>query len=200
MLLCECDPLTLTELRTWESEEELKPNCLGVEIAPGDWRRTFEQGGWQSEDLTLLSFDPDMFNRHGSDNGRNMTPSDLALVAKTIESLKGALVVQLSTYDVNNNNGQVYVQRAIQSGLEDTGLQLVTIVRTDGKMMSLILARGCETPFVSKVAELTLQFDRWLTGLKTSQWMASRSDQRLQSPAASSRLPPLPPLPRTRRR
>lgn len=85
MLLCEDDRATVIDLRTWALQKESKPNCLGVRVALGDWRKTFERGGWQSEDLTVQSFDPDMLNRHGSDNGRNMTPSDLALVARTIE-------------------------------------------------------------------------------------------------------------------
>ena len=196
---CEYDKLTVEELRAWALEEELKSNCLGVAVAPGDWRQTFERGGWESDDLTMLSFDPDMFNRHGSDNARNMTPSDLALVVKTIEPVTGALVVQLSTYDCNDDNGQVAVERAVRAGLEAAGLHLVTVVRTDGRMMSLVLARGCDVPFVKEVAELTSRFDLWLTRLKTSAWIASQPNQRLHPTAATSRLPLLPPLPRGRR-
>ena len=120
-------------------------------------------------------------------------------MAHTIESVTGAIVVQLSTYDVNNDNGQVEVERAVRSGLEDAGLNLTTAVMTDGRMMSLVLARGCSVPFVSEAAELTSRFDRWLTRLKTSEWIASQPNQRLHPTAATARLPSLPPLPRGRR-
>jgi hypothetical protein len=199
MLLCECDELTLKELRTWALEQELKPNCLGCRVAQGDWRQTFQRGGWESDDLTVLSFDPDMFNRHGSANARNMTPSDLALVAKTIEPVTGALLVQLSTYECNDDNGQVEVERAVRAGLEEGRLQLVTVVRTDGRMMSLILARGCDASFVGEVAELPSRFDQWFARLKASEWIASQPNRRLHPTAATSLLPPLPPLPRGRR-
>jgi hypothetical protein len=199
MLLCEHDKATVQELREWALEEMKKPKCLDVVIAPGDWRQTFQRNGWESADLTVLSFDPDMFNRHGSDNGRNMAPSDLTLIAKTIEPVSGALLVQLSTYDVNDDNGQREVEGAVRSGLEVAGLQLVAVVSTDRKMMSLVLARGCEMPFMRAVAQLASQFNGWLTRLKTSEWIASQPNRRLQLTAAKSQLPPLPPLPRGRR-
>ena len=200
MLLCEYDTATVHELRAWALREESKPNCLGAVVAPGDWRQTFKRDGWQSEHLSVLSFDPDMFNRHGSDNGRNMTPSDLALIAKAIEQASGAVVVQLSTYDVNSDNGQREVEQAVRSGLEAAGLPLAAVVRTDCKMMSLVLTRGCDSAFVGEVAKLPSRFDRWLTQLKTSEWVASQANQRpARDGGHITRPPPLPPLPRGRR-
>ena len=125
LLLCEWDDATVDELRQWARTLESQPNCAGVRISQGDWRRTFEREIWESQDVTMLSFDPDMFNRHGSNDGRKMTPSDLALVANTLKPVSGAMVVQVSTYDVNSDNSQKDVEPAIRSGLQAAGLTLL---------------------------------------------------------------------------
>ena len=198
MLLCERDDATVDELRQWARTQESKPNCASVKVSEGDWRRTLKQETWQSQDLTMLSFDPDMFNRHGSDDGRKMTPSDLALVANTLTPVSGAVVVQLSTYDVNSDNSQKDVEPAIRAGLQMAALDLIAVVRTDGQMMSLVFGRSCDLAFVEEVVTLPGRFESWLTSLKASAFMAQPS-QRLHPTAANRRLAPLPQLPRGRR-
>lgn len=109
------------------------------------------------------------------------------------------LFVQLSTYDVNDDNGQGDVKAAVTSGLRSAGLELLALVKTDGQMMSLVLGRACAHTLVEEIVELPRQFDAWLIRLRAGAFIEEQRDKRLHPTAASQRLPPLPPLPRGRR-
>jgi hypothetical protein len=166
MLLCEVDDFTIKELRRWAQERQLNRDCAGVEVAPGDWRKTFKRGLEATGGVTLISFDPDMFNRHGSENGRIMTPSDLLLVNSAVETVSGPVVVQLSTYDVNADNSQEDVEPTVVSGLQTSGFKLLATVRPDQQMMSLVLGRSCDAMLIEELASLPSSFDSWLRRLK----------------------------------
>jgi hypothetical protein len=106
-----------------------------------------------------------MFDRHGSGrNPGNMDPSDLDLLATTVEPIRCGLVVQLSTYSANNANPQAAVTDVVTSGLERSRLQLLAVVRADGNMMSLIFGRNIEA--VSSLRAMQARFDSWLTRVK----------------------------------
>ena len=199
LLLCEWDGTTVEALQEWARRQEAVASCAGVEIAPGDWRGRFERDVSDSEDLTVLSFDPDMFNRHGSNDGRKMTPSDLELVASIVKAIPGAVVVQLSTYDVNDDNGQADVEPAIISGLRGGGLELFALVRTDRQMMSLVFGRSCTRECVDEVAKLPGLFESWLLRLKASASVSAQPNHRRHPTTAGQQLSRLPPLPPSRR-
>jgi hypothetical protein len=82
-------------------------------------------------DLVFFSFDPYMFNRNTvrvSEPG-NMYPGDLDRFVTAIRPILQSLVVQLSTYSVNNANSQASVIRTVCSCLKDSGLEIVATVR-----------------------------------------------------------------------
>jgi hypothetical protein len=115
--------------------------------------------------MVLLSFDPNMFDRHGSGrNAGNMDPSDLDLLAATIDSLNNRVLVQLSTYSANNDNPQQAVTEAVRSRLSQVGVDLVASVRADGNMMSLVLGRDVKT--AAAIAALPARFEAWLRRAK----------------------------------
>jgi hypothetical protein len=199
LLLCEWDGATVDELQLWKPELESRPDCIEMDIAPGDWRNRFQQGVSQSDQLTLMSFDPDMFNRKGSKSGRNMTPADLEVIARAVMQIPGPVVIQLSTYDVNDDNSQRDVEPAIVAGLHAAGLTLNAVVKADGKMMSLVLGRFSNTTFGEGLSTMPVRFESWLQRLKMSASREAQPNQRLHPSAALGRLPPLPRLPRSRR-
>lgn len=195
LLLCEWDPDTVDELHQWKREQESRPECIEVDIAPGDWRSRFQRGVSQCGQLTLMSFDPDMFSRKGSKSGRNMTPADLKVIADAVEQIPGTVVIQLSTYDVNGDNSQRDVEPVIVAGLESAGITLGAVVKTDEKMMSLILGRSSNAGFSEGLSTMPERFDSWLERTMMS---AAREAQPMPK-AAPGKLPPLPRLPRSRR-
>lgn len=165
LLLCESEPRTVHQLRAWTDKVAHSENCVGVEIAAGDWRDGFRKGLALSGELTFLSFDPYMFDRHGSGrNPGNMDPSDLDLLNTAVEPIRGGLVVQLSTFSANNANPQEAVIEVVTSGLQRSGLRLLGVVRADGNMMSLLFARDIEA--TSTLVALPAQFAKWLAGVK----------------------------------
>jgi len=165
MLLCESEPTTLQQLKAWERQAESVHNCVGVEIAAGDWRTRFRHGLSVSGGVILLSFDPYMFDRHGPGrNPGNMDPADLDLLGATVESIEAGVLVQLSTYSANNDNPQSAVTEVVSSRLARVGLQLLAAVRADGNMMSLVLGRNIETAV--SICALPGRFDSWLARAK----------------------------------
>lgn len=167
LLLCEFQRETVRELRLWVHEAKRLPNCVDAQVAPGDWRIAFRNGLPLSGDLILLSFDPFMFDRNGpggSPNPGNMYPTDLDLLAESIEPARGEVLVQLSTYSANNDNPQSAVIDVVKSRLEQSGLQLIAAVRADGNMMSLILGRNVKG--APSMRSLPTRFESWLRRVK----------------------------------
>ena len=196
MVLCEYDDATVGELRSWKASREREPRCRGVEVAPGDWRQRFETPLPDTDPL-FLSFDPDMFSCiDAADDGRKMTSADLARIARAVPAA-GPLVMQLSTYSVNGANTQSKVKAAVIARLNDTGLELLAVVKTDEQMMSLVLGRSCPEAIVETMANMPARFESWLYRLKAGH-AVSAQPKRLHPTAAGPRLPPLPRLPRGR--
>jgi hypothetical protein len=115
--------------------------------------------------LLFLSFDPFMFDRHGSGrNPRNMDLTDLDQVVEPCGNVDAALVLQLSTYSANNNNPQSAVREVVVNRLRGGGLQEVAVVRADGNMMSLVFVRSLDA--VTGLDSLPARFDAWLQAVK----------------------------------
>lgn len=142
MFLCESDEATVVQLNRWAGIARRFPGCEGVEIASGDWRTYLRAPLLPSSDLSFFSFDPYMFDRHGSGrNPGNMDPSDLDRLAALLDHVHGAVILQISTYSANNDNPQSAVREVVVSRLQQAGLREAALVRADGNMMSLVFAR-----------------------------------------------------------
>jgi hypothetical protein len=167
LLLCESEPATVEQLRRWVAGVERSEKCIHALIAPNDWRRRFMKPLTSSGDLTLISFDPYMFDQRGpGQNPGNMVLSDLYLLNKAIEPITGSLVVQLSTYSANNGNRQADVIEVVTSGLSGSELELIATVRVDGNMMSLLFGRNLVPP--AALTTLSDRFANWLAGVKAT--------------------------------
>ncbi len=167
LILCESDPTTARELRLWAADVKLRQPSVAVEVAEGDWRDRFRRGLGLSGDLALFSFDPYMFDRHGL--GRNpghMYPGDLDVFTQAITELNQGVIVQLSTYSANNNNPQDAVIQALKSRLEFSGLEIVAVVRADGNMMSVLLARNVD--WQASLNSIPARFQSWLAQARTA--------------------------------
>lgn len=164
LLLCESEPTTVQQLRAWARGATRGANVIDADVWGGDWRVGFRRGVSTSGELTLFSFDPYMFDRHGSGrNAGNLDPSDLDLLAATLDSVCGHVLVQLSTYSANNDNPQSAVTEVVTSRLSHVGLELLAAVRADGNMMSLVLGRDVKK---AAIAALPARFECWLARAK----------------------------------
>jgi hypothetical protein len=165
LLLCETDPVTVGELRTWVREIGLPDGC----VFGGDWRLRLDQSLPALADLTFFSFDPNMISHVPVRNRESaiMYPDDLDLVAAAVARIPTDIVVQLSTYSTNNGNSQNKVTSAVQSRLDRAGLDIVATVRPLTKkdrprrdMMSIILTRGLR--WAGTLRDLESRFHSWL--------------------------------------
>ena len=161
MLLCEHDPATFEALSRWAKSMA----SASIEIAERDWRDRFRMGLPSGEGLTLLSFDPNMYDRHGIPKvpkAWNLYRPDLRLIVQAINEVQGELLIQFSTYSANNGNSQRDVIESIAPAFAAGGLERLATVRADGNMMSLIYGRG--VGWGGELRPLPDQFTRWLIG------------------------------------
>lgn len=154
MLLCETDPATVVALKGWAQDRK------EVRVVAGDWRDRFEDG-LPDAPLTLLSFDPNMYNRHPRErDSRNLYPSDLERTVRALCAVRGGVLVQLSTYAANDGNAQGAVIFSANTILASGGLCLAAAVQVDRQMMSLVYARGLG--WSAELAGLPERFRAWL--------------------------------------
>jgi hypothetical protein len=162
LVLCEHDANTVQAIRFWLGT--LDPVETPHELHPGDWRDRFRRGMPTYGAAYLLSFDPFMFDRHGpGTNPRpgNMYPQDLLRVgAALLELPQRPTIVQLSTYSANNGNRQDDVISAVCPVFDAAGYLLVSCVRADGNMMSLVFSRHMPDP--TDFLDLPDRFNHWL--------------------------------------
>ena len=180
MLLCETDRATCQEIEPWLQRVADPDSCKATELFCGDWLSRFEKGlpspadvGLADGSLTLVLFDPDMYNRNWRPrNSRNLYPEDLETAMCKMDRLDGCVLIQLSTYDVNDNNPQGAVISSVNQILVANDFQLLAVVRLDGRMMSLVCARNVS--WADELADLPDRFDKWLTVFKPSRWPLRR--------------------------
>ena len=138
MLLCERDEQTVYLLRWWAGVR----SDVKIEIASGDWRTRFDRALPKQDGLVFISFDPYMFNRHRrKENSGNMYPTDLERLLNATRAYPENVLLQISTYDTNDDNGQGRVAEYIRSTLEASGFEELAIVKPSATMMSLLYQR-----------------------------------------------------------
>ena len=168
LLLCETDHSTIGELAPWLKRVQESARCKGAELCADDWRKRFDEGlpsaseaGLADGSLTLVSFDPYMYNRHqvATPKEGNLYPDDIERAVLALGSLRGEVFIQLSTYDVNDNNSQKDVIASLNSILEPAAFNLCAVVRVDKRMMSLVYAR--DVSWSAELADLRDRFEMW---------------------------------------
>lgn len=169
MLLCETDPATADALDTWLPLVQRHPRCQRAKVFFGDWRGRFTRGlpsptdvGLPDGSLTLVSFDPYMYDRNGPPREPrlgNMYPRDLRAVVRAVRDISGGVLIQLSTYSANNDNSQADVLASVDPIFTCGGFGLVAQVVFDGNMMSLVYVR--DVSWWAELANLPGRFDKW---------------------------------------
>ena len=184
MLLCETEPATIAALNAWLPAIGGQQRCYNPEVFPGDWRDRFAAGlpnpaapiaELPEGSLTLVSFDPYMYNsrRMFNDpqprNNGNLYPDDLAAALGSINMIEGGILIQLSTYDVNDDNPQGVVISSVNSIIVAAGFTLCAVVWLNKSMMSLVYARNVpwrNVPWMVELADLPQRFINWIAPLR----------------------------------
>ena len=171
MLLCEINPSTAGELRPWCEHVGKLQMCKNARLFEDDWRKRFEEGlpnpsemGLADGSLTLVSFDPYMYNKRREVRRPNpgiLYPEDIERVMSAMGSLEGGILIQLSTYSTNDGNSQESVISSVNSILAAHGYKLLAVVRVDGRMMSLVYTR--KVSWSHELATLANRFTEWLS-------------------------------------
>ena len=113
LLLCEIDDATNEELKPWLASVGTLERCKRAKLFPDDWLKRFGKPlpspcdvGLRDGSLTLVSFDPDRYDRRPLDarNSRHPYPGDLELTLRALDNAEGGVLIQLSTYSRGRNN------------------------------------------------------------------------------------------------
>jgi hypothetical protein len=141
LLLCEADRATADEIQVWLSRPDIR--VTPFELHRGDWRERPARPLPTGFDAYYFSFDPNMYDRHDVRPPKleNMYPSDIRIVCDAIAALPAVpMIVQLSTYSVNNANSQCDVIESLVPEFTKNDLAAM-YVRADDSMMSFIFSR-----------------------------------------------------------
>lgn len=170
LILCEFDTRTADEIEGWLRTPEIQTRCPQATLHEGDWRTLLGQPLVlaQGTDVVLIECDPYRFERNGPDrcSRRNrgvVFPEDLTLLAQAANGLQVPIVVQISSYLANNDNGHQYTVSCITDALQPAGFVLQGQVEADGNMISLVYARSIA--LWNAPALLGQQFSVWKDGL-----------------------------------
>ncbi len=160
MLLCEIDEDTADDFDSWA--QPLRAQGINVEVSCGDWRDRFKCGLPSQGDLVFVSFDPDMINRNPRRvKPRKMYPDDLDLVVRMTGDFSNGTILQLSTYNTNDDNSLDDVKSFTSSKLQAGGFELVADVRVKNHMMSLIYQKNVDLS--DELSGLARRFQIWLS-------------------------------------
>ena len=153
-LLCESNPETVASIQSWLDTDPGGGHIQHRDVAFGDWRTRFGHGLIEAGDLSLLSFDPYMFNRHGPTPKRgNMWPDDLDIVINSISNFLGPTLIQLSTYTANNNNSQGKVRPIWDARFAASGFDVLASIRPNGNMMTAVFGRNLSSGCAKVIRE-----------------------------------------------
>ena len=181
--LCESDNETARELANWRFGPALRGESRVAQVHPGDWRERFAKGipapsqvKLPDDALTLVSFDPDMYDRRWLNvrNARHLYPDDLKLTLRALDGVDGGVLMQLSTYASKNENPQGAVLSSVNEVLARGGFSLAAVVCADEKMMSLVYARN--VAWWAELAGLPGLFEEWLGGVSQSSGTIAHGD------------------------
>ncbi len=174
LLLCETDQATIAELDPWLEVVDRSNRCMNAELYPGNWRDKFRlpEGlpnptdlGLSDGSLTLVSFDPYMYNRNhqyavmADPEEGNLYPDDVRLARNVLHQLTGGIVIQLSTYSAMDNNRQPAVTFSLDQILLLNNFDRHEPVVLDGNMMSLVYTRN--VPWANELVDLPVRFNEW---------------------------------------
>jgi len=157
LLLCEADTDTADEIQRWLYRPDSR--VTPFELHRGDWRERFARQMPAVFDAYYISFDPNMYDRHEvqSPKPEYMYPSDIPIVCNALRALPTVpMIVQLSTYSVNNDNSQCDVIGSLVPEFRKNNFAAMC-VRADSAMMSFIFSRK-----VTVASDLENRFRSWL--------------------------------------
>ena len=186
MLLCEIDRATCAEIEPWLQRVDDPDSCKATELFCGDWLSRFKKGlpspadvGLADGSLTLVLFDPDMYNRNWRPrNSRNIYPEDLETAMCKMDRLDGGVLIQLSTYNVNDNNPQGAVISSVNQIMVANDFQLLAVVPLDKRMMTLVYTRNVSWAY--ELADLPDRFDKWLSMFWPGRWVEHLHPDRVE--------------------
>lgn len=170
--LCESDDATVGELADWRFGPALRGEPQAARVHPGDWRDRFVKGvpapsqvGLPDDALTLVSFDPNMYDRRrlNTRNARHLYPEDLELTRRAVDGVDGGVLILLSTYASKNENPQEAVLSSVNEILVRGGFSLAAAVWANEKMMSVVYARN--VAWSAELVDLPSRFTEWLGGV-----------------------------------
>lgn len=149
LLLCEYESSVADEIRSWLSLPEVKDGLAQKALHEGDWRTGLVQEAIArfEYDVLVIELDPMQFEHHSPEecsrnNTANLYPEDLELIVRALASSNVPVVVQVSSYDVNNNNPHPVTEPMITQLLAAGGFQLAARVKGDDLMFSHVYCRN----------------------------------------------------------
>lgn len=168
LFLCEANQTTVKEIDGWLNLPEVKERLDKFLVHQGDWRNGLTAIAFaeSNTDVHFVELDPMQFERRSpanenSRNGALLYPDDIDRLVQCFRSIEKPIILQLSSYDVNNNNSLADVEPAICDPLIAAGFSLSARVCPNSQMISLVFSRGLSMWHSPDI--LGQRFNQWLS-------------------------------------
>jgi hypothetical protein len=169
LLLCEIEPQVAKEIESWLRLPEVSSRLDGNLLHQGDWRTGLVRDAISRfhPDVILTELDPMQFERRNptaedARKGGLLYPDDVSRIGAALQDVTVPVVLQISSYDVNNDNSLADTVPVVTAPLQDYGFQIVTRVQPNDQMISLIASRNLSA--WQSLQALGQRFNSWLTG------------------------------------
>jgi hypothetical protein len=168
LFLCEIDAFSASEIDAWMKLPEISARITAEsKLHCGNWRAglTTQVFSNSNADCFVIELDPMQFEcgnplLETSRNGALLYPDDIERVLTCIQSLNKPLVIQVTSYNTQNNNSLNRVESHIVPIFSNAGFVLEASVSPHGSMRSWVFSRNLQ--LWNQPSLLDHQFNQWL--------------------------------------
>jgi hypothetical protein len=168
LFLCEIEAFPASEIKAWMELPEVSARITPESrLYEGDWRVGLNNQVFYSSnaDCFVIELDPMQFEcanpvDERSRNGALLFPDDIQRILLYIQLVNKPVVIQLTTYNTQNNNPLHRVESHITPILVNAGFRTEAFVSPHGSMGSWVFSHGLQ--LWSNTSLLNDQFNQWL--------------------------------------
>jgi len=168
--LCEFDSKTADEIEGWITCDDAQRHFTHKVLLRGDWRASIQSPlSWGNSDADCLYIEMDPMRYDATrkppretTQPHNLYPEDLELLCKKMPQQAKKVVLQISSFNTQNNNMPLDTQlNSMANVLAIGGFTLQCQTRVGMQMASFVFTKGVQL----NCGDLNLRFATWLEGI-----------------------------------
>ena len=167
LYLWEANENTANEIEGWSNLPEVSSRLTQFSLNRGDWRGMLNNNAFlnPNAEVHLVELDPMQFEcinpvNDQARNGALLYPDDIIRLVNCFQEVEKPIIIQVSSYDVNNNNPLNQISPAICNPFIDAGFNISARVMPNNQMISLVISRGLL--MWQGGEDLNERFNQWL--------------------------------------